>query len=143
MAHSSCPWLAPSQLGHRHPNTRVGVTCHIRCSDLALKLLKFRRYNFGFPNCEKPKEVLRVLSYCRFLHTKYTFAFLVCHLSPLISYCVLAFDMSGSFISSQLECTYSYRHITPRMFTMNKFSETPFMFRKCKDVSTKIFCCAL
>lgn len=41
-----------------------------------------------------------------------TFAFLICHLSLLISYCVLAFYMSGNFISSQLECSYWYRHTT-------------------------------
>lgn len=42
-----------------------------------------------------------------------TFTFLICHLSLLMSYCVLAFYMSGNIISSQLEWNYySYRHIT-------------------------------
>lgn len=105
----SCPWLAPSQLGtliqgwvlRATSDARIRHWSYLYSDDTALVSPTVR-------NQEKVWECYPIIGFS----IPSTFAFLICHLSLPIGYCVLAFYVSGRFISSQLECTYSYRHIT-------------------------------
>lgn len=111
-------WLTPPQLGSKHPNTGVGVICCIRCWDSALKLL---------------------MTWFRFLHIK---SFCFSSLSFVSAYELLYIGLlhvrKFHLFTVEMQLLLTWAH-NPCIFTRNKFSETPFIFRKYINESKKNF----